>query len=221
MDLRFRTPFRLIISGPSQCGKSTFVRNLLADRYSLFDCPTDCVFYFYSTWQEIFDQFNNDNLVTSFINHMPTEEEIVQLCANRKNGSVVILDDLIFQLNSVVAKLFISLSHAHNINVILLTQNLFLATPIYRTISINTTYLIVFRNPRDASIISSLAKQVAPGNTKFVIESFKDATKRPYSYLMFDFHQATPEILKLRTNILQNEFPIKVYTQTDCNGNVI
>ena len=36
-----------------------------------------------------------------------------------------------------------------------------------RTISLNTNYLILFKNPRDNNQISVLARQMYPGNTKF------------------------------------------------------
>lgn len=43
-------------------------------------------------------------------------------------------------------------------------------------------------------------------NPKFLIESFIDATKNPYSYLMMDFTQKTPLWRRLRSKI----FPIEL-----------
>ena len=45
-----------------------------------------------------------------------------------------------------------------------------------RTISLNSQYIVVFKNPRDVSQMTTLAKQMYPGRVKFVQEAFADAT---------------------------------------------
>ena len=42
-----------------------------------------------------------------------------------------------------------------------------------RTISLNTHYLIVFKNPRDNQQIATLARQMYPGRSHFLLEAFK------------------------------------------------
>jgi hypothetical protein len=72
--------------------------------------------------------------------------------------------------------------------------------------------MVLFKNPRDASQIVNFAKQIAPGDVKRILDSFNDATKRPYSYMLFDLHQSTPEDFRMRTNIFrENSSPMKVY----------
>ena len=53
--------------------------------------------------------------------------------------------------------------------------------------------MVVFKNPRDASQMSHLARQMYPGRVKFVQEAFKDATSVPYGYLLVDLKQDTPD----------------------------
>ena len=48
-----------------------------------------------------------------------------------------------------------------------------------RTISLNAHYLILFKNPRDASQINHLAKQMYPTKSKFMVEAYRDATLPP------------------------------------------
>ena len=72
-------------------------------------------------------------------------------------------------------------------------------------ISLNFHYLVIFRNPRDSLSVSTLAKQMFPGRTDYLMESFRDATSRPYGYLVIDCHQLTSENMRLRTNILPGE----------------
>ena len=64
---------------------------------------------------------------------------------------------------------------------------------------------MVFRNPRDSLGITTLAKQMFPKHTDYLMEAFRDATSKPYGYLLIDCHQLTPEDIRLRTNILPGE----------------
>ena len=104
-----------------------------------------------------------------------------------------------------VSDLFTRGSHHKGISVLYLTQNLFPPGKLSRTISLNSHYIIVFKSPRDSLGISILAKQMFPKRSSYLLESFQDATKRPYSYLLIDCHPQTPENIRLRTNILPGE----------------
>ena len=71
--------------------------------------------------------------------------------------------------------------------------------------------MVVFKNPRDASQVTHLAKQMYPGLVKFVQEAFKDATSVPYGYLLVDLKQDTPEDMRLRTTVLPDDTVQYVY----------
>ena len=86
-----------------------------------------------------------------------------------------------------------------------IVQNLFDQGKGHRTISLNAHYLVLLKNPRDASQITHIPKQVYPGHTQFVREAFEDATREPYGYLLIDLKQTTPDHLRLRTRIFPDE----------------
>ena len=65
--------------------------------------------------------------------------------------------------------------------------------------------MVIFKNPRDASQIANLAKQMYPGRGAFVREVFADATTSPYGYLLIDLKQKTPDDMRLRTSILPDD----------------
>ena len=135
---------------------------------------------------------------------------------NGHTNSLVILDDLMCQCSSDqrVSDLFTRGSHHRGLTVMYLTQNLFPPGKLSRTISLNSHYMIVFKNPRDSREISTLARQMYPHNTNFLLQSFQDATKKPYGYLLLDLHQLTPENMRLRTNILPGEKQIVYVKRT-------
>src|SRR5258706_1291764 len=52
------------------------------------------------------------------------------------------------------------ISHHRNVSVLYLTQNLFFKSKHSRTMSLNSHYIIVFKNPRDVTQIKTLAAQM-------------------------------------------------------------
>ena len=123
--------------------------------------------------------------------------------ASKRN--IVVLDDLMAETDERVTNLFTKKSHHCNTSVIYLVQNLFPKNKVSRTISLNSQYIVVFKNPRDVSQLTTLAKQMYPGRVKFVQEAFADATPTPYGYILVDMKQDTPEDLRLRTSILPDD----------------
>jgi hypothetical protein len=55
--------------------------------------------------------------------------------------------------------------------------------------------------PRDSSKINNLAKQVHPGDVKYMQEAFNNATAKPHGYLFYDVKPQIPEDFRLRTNV--------------------
>ena len=74
-----------------------------------------------------------------------------------------------------------------------------------RIIGLNAQYIVAFKNPRDATQVTHLARQMYPGRVKYMQEAFKDATSCPYDYVLLDLKQETPEHLRLRTNVFPEE----------------
>ena len=96
-------------------------------------------------------------------------------------------------------------SHHKNTSTFFITQNLFSQGKFARDISLNSNYMILFRNPRDQQQIQILSKQMLPQNSNFLIESFDDATKKPHGYLLIDLKQTTEERNRLQSGILPTQ----------------
>ena len=97
--------------------------------------------------------------------------------------NMLIIDDLMHEMNEVVEKLFTKGSHHRNTRVLLLTQNIFHHNKHSITVSLNAHYMVLFKNVRDASQITNLAKQMYPGDVKYLKSSYEDATNNHYGYL--------------------------------------
>ena len=168
----------------------------------MIDPQHEHVTWYYGQWQSAYDNLDIPNLRIE--EGLPTSFK-----ADKRN--VVVLYDLMVETDGRVTDLFTKKSHHSNTSVMHIVQNLFPKQKESRTISLNAQYMVVFKNPRDASQITHLAKQMYPGHVKFVQEAFKDATTVPYGYLLVDLKQYYPEDMRLRTSILPDDAVQYVY----------
>ena len=131
--------------------------------------------------------------------HGLADVEELELC-------LLVLDDMMDSLEGGVAYLFTKGSHHKNIFVIAVTQNVFHQSKFQRTISLNTHYVILFKNPRDGSQIQHLARQMYQKDTEYLVQVYERVmTLGLYSYLFIDLRQETPDNMILRANILEDE----------------
>ena len=122
--------------------------------------------------------------------------------------NLLIMDDLMHEMNEVVAKLFTNGSHHMNTSVLLLTQNIFHQNNHYRTVGLNAHYNYgLLNNVRDASQIINMVKQMYPGDVKYLRSIYEDATNKHYGYLLIDLKPDTSDLLRLMTVI----FPCEIY----------
>lgn len=201
-DTRWRHPFFAVVSGPSQSGKSTFVKRLIENRAQLINPKPAGVVWCYSQQQPLYSSLRYDPEIT-FMHGIP--EDLSQL-----RNRLLIFDDLMTELKNNKDLVMLTTRGCHHLNIscIHIVQNLFCGD---RTSRINSQYITLMKNPSDQLQISNLAKQVFPKNTKYFHEAFEDACSSPHGYLLLDMHQHTPDNLRLRTNIFPGEATI-VYT---------
>lgn len=196
MDPRLKHPFTCVVAGPTSSGKSHFVSRLLEHVHDLIDPPPEKVMWCYGEWQPLYATIRD----VEFVEGLPDIKTL-----NPKWRTLVIIDDLMAETDDRVTKMFTKASHHRNTSIIYIVQNLFNKNKENRTISLNAQYMVLFKNPRDASQITHLAKQMYPGHIKYVQESFADATSLPYGYLLVDLKQDTPDHMRLRTSIFPGE----------------
>ena len=176
-------PFGVLVAGGTKTGKTTFVKQLLANAQIMIDPPPENIVYFYSEYQDTFGEIEVLVPGIEFVQGLP-DSMLDNINPNMRN--VYIIDDMMGERDAIIAKLFTKKSHHGNLSVIYIVQNLFHQSKEHRTISLNATYLVLTKNVRDASQVIHLAKQVYPNNTKFFQQACQMATKEPYAYLFVD-----------------------------------
>ncbi len=95
----------------------------------------------------MYTELQKTNKRIKFVKGLPDSFEDENLFPPKQNH-LVILDDVIFQASDhpEVVKIFTQYRH-RNMSVITLTQNVFHRGKHSRTISLNSNYLVLFKNP--------------------------------------------------------------------------
>ena len=146
---KFKHPATIMMCGPTGSGKTTVLIQLI--KRGMFDPLPKHIIVFHGEQQDIYKQFPAG---TSFIKGWSPE-----LVENVPNDSLVIIDDLMSEVKDCpqLSKLYTKMSHHRNISVVWLTQNLFPRGKQCRDISLNSQYILLFRNPRDQAQVCFVA----------------------------------------------------------------
>jgi Adenovirus IVa2 protein len=196
MALTWKHPFTCLVSGPTGCGKTEFTMRLIKHSKEVIEPAPEQIIWCYGEYQDGFKRVSN----TEFHEGIPDLSML-----DGSSRTLLILDDLMHETDDRVTKIFTKISHHKNVSVLYLTQNLFHGGKENRTISLNAQYLVIFKNPRDATQIACLGRQMYPGKSKFLSEAFMDATIQPYSYIFIDLKPDTEQNHRLRSNVFPGE----------------
>ena len=194
--LALRHPFTATVAGPTGCGKTQFTFRLIEKASQMISPAPRKIYYCYGEYQTIFAKYPH----VIFNEGLPDVSNF-----DGKDPILLVIDDLMQETNQTVANIFTKVSHHRNVSVLYLTQNLFPKNKFARTISLNSHYLVLFKNPRDAGQFAVLARQMYPNGSKFAIEAFRDATEKAFGYLLVDLKPDTEENHRLRTDIFPGE----------------
>ena len=198
----FQHPFRAFVAGPSWCGKTELIQNILQNLNTLVDKQIDRIVLCYNEWQDKYE----------ILKYMERPIEFVQGTVNINDfdnsiNNLIILDDLMSKCkeSSDILDLFTIKSHHRNISVFLVTQNIFIKGKWTRDLNLNSSYMIIFRNIRDVTQISTLARQMFPGKTKDFLRVFDDATSADddHGYVFLDLNPGVSQDLRIQGNIIE------------------
>ena len=170
-------------------GKTVFTFKLINENLRLIDPPPEEIHWFYGEHQGIFEQYKSR---VTFHQGLEDMENVLQRNHKRK---LVIIDDLMSETDKRVTSLFTRGCHHKNISVIYIVQNLFNGNKEQRTISLNSQYIVIFKNPRDSAQVAYLGRQMYPDKKNLLRDAYIDATSQPYGYLFIDLRQDTPDTI--------------------------
>jgi hypothetical protein len=208
----FKHPCTVLVAGPTSCGKTTFVKDLiLSDN---LQPPPEEIYWIYNEHQPALVSALGHKV--QFLEGVPEElEDIVR----RPCRKLVVLDDSMNEIEKDVriSKLYTRGSHHNDTSVIVVVQNLFHQGKCMRNISLNSHYICLFKNPREVGQITRLASQMYTPNLRhFMVDAFKKATSKPHGYLLCDLRPETEELQRLKANVM-DDYPTVFVPQTSIN----
>ena len=201
MSIPFEIPTTVLLAGPTQSGKSYWIRDLIKHGDEMFKETPEKVVYCYTAWQTMFEAMKEK---VHFHRGLPSQVNLEEW----SNGHMLlILDDLMQEVCSSkeVMSLFTIHCHHKNISVLFLSQNIFPPGKCARTIFLNCHYIVLFGTKRDELQVQILGRQIFPGQKGYFMSAYQDATKQPYGYLVYDLHLATDSRFQLRSRVFRNE----------------
>ena len=202
---KFQHPFTAICTGCTKSGKTEWTKKFVRYAQELMNPPPEQIIWCYSEYQPGYKSLL-DNPKVKLNEGLPNLDE---LKSSSDIPKLLILDDLMMEGDGKkggVTQLFIKGAHHWSCSVLHIVQNLFFGG--LRTARINAHYMILMKNPSDKLQVATLARQLYPGNSHCLLEAFKDATQKPYGYLLVDMSPETPEELRLRTNVFPGEYQV-------------
>ena len=203
---RFEHPFTPMIAGMTGSGKTAGVRSLLQQASETIYPPSERIVWCYSQWQPAYTEMLVAMPHIEFVKGIPTAlEQDSYFDVNKRN--LIVFDDQMIDASKDkrIVNLFTRGFHHRNLSVIYIVQNLFHPGKGSRSISLNSHYLVLFKNSRDKLQILTLAKQMYPRQTDFFLDQYEEAVKRPFGYLLIDLKTTTQDNCRLRTNVLPSE----------------
>ena len=172
------------------------------------DVVPENIVWIYTSFQPLYAELQRLNKNIKFVEGLPPDR-----------SHLVILDDVIFQASDhpEVVNIFTQYRHHRNMSVMMLTQNVFHQGKYSRTISLNSNYLVLFKNPRDKLQVNILACQIFPSEKALFLESFEDATRDLHGYLIVDLTYSCPDVSHLTTSV-QTFDSTRDFHQTNSRG---
>ena len=123
----FQHPMTMNVCGPTCCGKTTWLKQLLLNVDKMIQTRPHNIFWFYKRWQTIYTELKKKLNNIKFIQGIPPALKNAKYFDERF-PTLFIFDDLMRDAtkNSDICELYTEGSHHRNLSVICLLQNIYL-----------------------------------------------------------------------------------------------
>ena len=203
-----------MVVGAPQTGKSHWVKRLIENKNDMFfpNPPNKCIYY-YARYQDLYNHIDAPDIY--FQSGIPSNEEINDIIESGEH-TLLVFDDLLPLISKApYLENLVSTELRHckgGITILIVGHNLFQKAK-SRTVSLCTSYHVLFPNFRDKSQARYLAREAYAYNIDIFKEAYKEAldkriTELEFPYLVLDYKPHVENAFRLRTRIFPGEFPI-------------
>ena len=192
----------MLVVGPSQCGKTYFVEQLLTKNCVKYPSKKPKrIYWFYNQWQPRYACLKStlDDEI-QFTQGLPDLSEMI---INPKFNNVLVFDDLMSQATEspVLSKLFTKERH-RNATVILLLQNMSPKGKFSTDITRKAQYIVLFRSPSDRKQIDIIAERIFAKDRPNFMSVYGSVTAKPYGYIFIDNQPKTTSDKQLVADVI-------------------
>ena len=205
-EFKFHHMFSMLVVGPTQCGKTYFVQQVLTKNCIEYpsEKPTQ-IYWFCNQWQPRYDALKRAlKKWILFTQGLPDlSEDLHEI--NPEYNNILVFDDLMSQAidSPGLSQLFTQGRH-RNASVILLLQNMFPKGKYNTDISRNALYKVLFRSPGDRKQIDILAEQTFAKDRPNFMKAYTKETEKPFGYIILDNHPRTTSEKQVVTDVFGN-----------------
>ena len=208
-DFRLENDSTMIISGPSKCGKTTFVIDLIRRKQAIFKYPIRQVWWFHGAAQGSKHDILVNELHVTMKEGIPNESDLELI----QQHDLVVLDDLQNETkeDAHITSFFLKHAHHKQFFAIQIQQNIY-GDREQRFRYANVHYYVAFNNPRNHAQIINFLSRMYPSGQRGISAVYNHVLTEHgnYAYLFVDFCTNTLSDLRLRTHIFTS--PIHVFT---------
>ena len=198
----------MLVAGGSGAGKTSFTKTLLREGNCLIHSTPQRIVWCYAKHQP--DLLSELKKVLPTIEHIQSIPSELDSIFDRSVNNLIILDNMRDEATHDKRRSQLFTRERHdNLSVIYLTQNLFHKKD--TEISLNSDYMVIFKNPRDKTQFTNLERQFMPSKYKFLPWAFEDANKLPKSYLLLDMRPKTDDSIEFVPEFSMTKTTLKLY----------
>ena len=216
-NIQLEPNFKLFLSGPSKCGKSYFMGQLLANLDSIAEKPPQRVVYVYGYWQDKMTDMQAKNLVDVFIegggNDLHTKLRDYQRIVNNEDLLVIFDDQMMDNKGGgglkTIAELYGQGARHMGMSLCFICQDIFYENKDFRFIRKNSDYWIFFKNPKDVQAINLISNRITTNST--LTRIYQEATVQPYSYLLIDTRQQANRYTRFLSQLFDRSHVVVTY----------
>lgn len=194
MPIKFHGNHNCIIFGQTGVGKTHYLLEVI--RQKLVHPFPKNIFYMYNVYQDFMSTWNQtENSPITFIKGLQFDK------VDTSEPSMLIIDDLVLSNNKEVGEMFVLGTHHKKISLFYITQNLFMNCPIFRIMSANAHYFVIFHTQRHFRQVMTLGNQIFVGeDLKRITNAYKKASLNPRGFIVLSFTPLLPQELTVVTD---------------------
>ena len=186
-------------------GKTTLFLRLLEQATSSFNPVPSRIWFLYNCHQPIYEEMHRamNAMGIDFRLSKTTDltEENLKSMRSTVGQTMICVDDSTIAVGKSMnmAHLF-TISRHYNCSMVLFMHTVFGSQEALRIISLNTAYYFLMSSPRLRGQVGRLGDQL--GLRKQLVAAYDQKVSSPYSYLLLDFNVTTPNINRIRDDVI-------------------